>query len=210
MLLILAALVLLISITADAQAFIGRLKTTAPLQDGPGKEYASLRSLATGARIFVFGTGAQSGYLEVIDLNSNVAGFIEKKNIKFLLPMNPAKPLKPVYASITDSENPAEADLELYNRTGSTISFKLDNLSFRVSAGASINIKIEPGSHQYYAFQMARNPKVGSTEFEAGKSYRWDFVKPANIDNRTGQPVANQPGTKPVPQTASEALLRLK
>ncbi|MES2389363.1 MAG: hypothetical protein V4543_15280 [Bacteroidota bacterium] len=169
---------------AGAQSFMGKMSKTAIMKDGPGKEYHKVISLTAGSRIFVYEATAQQGYISVVDLATNTQGYVEKTFVKLLMPVDANAIQKPAFTRVTDIDNEEVAMLELSNRTPNQVMVKLDDMTIKVAPYGSMNMKMAPGTHAYYAFQQMNNPKVGSYEFEPGKSYKWDFMN-RKKDNRT-------------------------
>lgn len=166
------SLVVLISLAATAQSYLGSVSKQVNFREGPGVEYPVIKVLKQGAQVFIFSTYLSNEFYKVIDIETNKEGFIHKEFIIIgkPLPKNTEGIFNP--SGSTDSYN---AVVEIFNNTSKKLTLRLNNEVHTFQAKEKKKISLEPGSYDYIASAPAVIPDYGSENLKNNVSYTWEF-----------------------------------
>lgn len=169
---ILLLIAICFNISVSAQSYLGTITKQVNLREGPGKEYAILKSLKPGANIFIISLNSENDFYNVIDINSDKEGYVSKSFI------NIGKEVKRNEEGLFNSTgeiNSTESELEIFNNTYTTLTLKLNTETYSFSPRQKKKITIYPGTCEYRASAPGVTPNIGTESLQGGHGYSWEF-----------------------------------
>ena len=163
---------LCLSISVSAQSYLGKIKKQVNLREGPGKEYGIIKSLKTGADIFIISLDSENDFYNVIDINSDKEGYVSKSFIN--VGMEVKRNEEGLFTS-TGQINSSESELEIFNNTNLKLTLKLNSETYSFSPQQKKTITVYPGNCEYRASAPGVTPNIGLESLQGGQGYSWKF-----------------------------------
>jgi hypothetical protein len=165
-------LLFFISIQGFGQSYLGWVTKQVNFREGPGTEFKVLSSLRVGSQIFIISTETDNDFFNVIDIKTDVEGYIHKSYVKVgdFVQKNESGMFVPS-GKITSYNS----DIEIFNNTTRTLTLKLNSETFSFSPQQKKTISIRPGSYEYRASAAGVIPNIGKENLESNMGYTWQF-----------------------------------
>ncbi len=164
--------VLIGAIQVHAQAYLGWTTKQVNLREGPGTDYAVLKSLTGGTQLFLVSIEPVDDFFEVIDIASNKEGYVHRSFVRVGTPvaLNEEGVFTP--AGRSGSQNP---ELEIYNNTRLTLTLKLNTEMYVFGSQERRTISVPPGAYEYRASAPGVIPDIGREHMDRQMAYSWEF-----------------------------------
>jgi uncharacterized protein YgiM (DUF1202 family) len=170
---ILVALLTLSSVSgAFAQAYLGNTTKQVNLREGPGTDYAVLRSLVGGTQLFIVSTETVDGFYEVIDIRTNTEGYVHSSFVRLgeRVELNEEGVFTPAGRSAT--QNP---ELQIYNNTRLALTLKMNEVTYQFQPQERRTLTVSSGSYSYRASAPGVIPDIGLEFLDSRTIYTWEF-----------------------------------
>jgi len=138
---LLITLFLLTSMVGYSQSYLGWITKQVNFREGPSTEYSVVKSLKLGTQIFIVSTNAENNYINIIDIETNKEGYVNKSYIKLgdIVEKNESGIFKPSVKSTS-----YKPEIEIYNNTDITL--KLNSQLFTFNPHEKQTISLSPGT----------------------------------------------------------------
>lgn len=155
-----------------AQAYLGQTTKAVNLRSGPGVEHRALRSIPSGSSLFVASKVMQNGYYTVVDIDSNMEGYVDAASVRLVQPLQANQE-----GVFTPTGRTAShlCELEIYNRTEKTLTLKLDTDTYSFQPYQRTKLSVTPRTYSYRASAPGVLPDFGTEKLSGGTSYSWEF-----------------------------------
>jgi hypothetical protein len=166
-------IILLLSATSGfSQSYLGWVTKQVNFRQGPGTEYEIIKPLAPGTQIFIVSIVPDNDFYNVIDINTDSEGYIHKSYVKIgqVIEKNEGG----IFTSNGRSEN-YDSEVEIFNSTTSTLTLKMNNLTYSFSPYERRKISFSPGNYDYRASAPGVIPDIGSESLSSNMQYSWKF-----------------------------------
>jgi hypothetical protein len=163
---------LFFSLNANSQSYLGWVTGQVNFRSGPSKNYEVIKTLKPGSQIFINSLEEDSGFYSVIDIETNLEGYVHKSFVKLgkLVPFNNEGVFTPD-ERITDFNSKAE----IFNNTEKELTVKLNNEVYSFAPSEKRTITLSPGNYVYRASAPGVIPAIGNEKFDNNMSYKWQF-----------------------------------
>ncbi len=155
-----------------AKSYIGWITKLVNFREGPSSEYNIIKTLQPRVQIFIVSNIPTNNYYSVIDIESNVEGFVHKSYIEFGDEVEKSKGEMFSSSGTTGTYN---TQIEIFNNTNITLTLKLNDKYYTFSPKEKNTISFTPGEINYRASAPNVLPSIGSKTFEGYTSYTWQF-----------------------------------
>lgn len=168
----LLTVLLLINIIVLGQSYIGWITKQVNFREGPSTEYKIIKSLPPGTQIFIVSTDSENDYYNIIDIESNNEGFVNKAFIKLgeIVELNEGG----IFTPDRTSEE-YKPEIEIFNNTNITLTLKLNDEIFSFNTHQKRTISLNPGIYDYRASAPGVIPNIGKEKIESNMVYNWQF-----------------------------------
>jgi hypothetical protein len=155
-----------------SQSYLGWANKQVNLREGPGKEFAILKTLQQGQQLFIVSTESESDFLNVIDIKTNTEGYVHRSFIKLgeAVKINEKGFFTPSGESTT-----SDPEIEIYNNTKLNMTLKLNNDNYYFEPQEKRKITLSPGDYNYRASAPGVIPSIGKEIMESNVGYTWQF-----------------------------------
>jgi len=164
--------VLLFTSNLNSQSFLGSVVKQVNLREGPGTEYNKIQSLNPGRQLFIVSLNDDNGFYKVIDIETNITGFVSKSFIKIgkeLIQSNGD------FISATGESSSFNTEIEVFNNTNLRLSLKLNEDTYIFNSKEKKTISIIPTAYNFIASAPGVTPSYGVKNLESSKKYNWEF-----------------------------------
>ena len=155
------------------QSYLGFVKQTVNLRKGPGTDFNIIKSLPTGTQIFVISTDKKNNYYNVIDLETNVEGYIYNTYVEFDKAVNINE--DDLFVESGKSSFSTVSEVKVYNNTNKTLTVFIGGSNYLFSAQEKRSINIKPNEYNYRVTAPGVIPYLGKDKVKAGYNYSWEF-----------------------------------
>jgi hypothetical protein len=155
-----------------AQSYLGHVTKQVNLREGPGTEYIVLQSLKPGRQLFILTLNDNSGFYNVIDIETNKMGFVSKSFIKIDKELGQSSG---DFISATGESSTSDTEIEVYNNTNLNLSLKLNEDVYTFKSKERQTISITPSLYNFIASAPGVTPSYGIKKLESSKKYTWEF-----------------------------------
>jgi len=155
-----------------AQSHLGKTLRNVHFRSGPGKEFEIISTLKQGQQIFIVSTETENDYYNIIDIQTNKEGFINKKFV-ILGPKVEEQDGGQFQSDGSISNYSPEA--EIFNNTNKELTLKINSDNFIFDPYQTRTITLNPGSSNYRASAPGVIPSIGYKNFESNMKYKWKF-----------------------------------
>jgi uncharacterized protein YgiM (DUF1202 family) len=155
-----------------SQSYLGVIIKQVNFREGPGTDYSVIKSLKPGATVFITSLNEESDFYNVIDVNTDLEGYVNKQYIKV------GKQIKESdgsFISASGNSSADEAEAKIYNNTTKTMTLKLNEEVYKFNPHETKNIVLTPGIYSFRASAPNVIPNVGKKNFEVNSAYSWEF-----------------------------------
>jgi hypothetical protein len=170
--LLLACLLMLCSVMAYSQSYLGHVTKQVNFRQGPGTDYTVISSLIPGTMLFIISLETNNDFYNVIDIATDKEGYIHKSFVKIgdLVQENESGLFIPNGSS--SNYNP---EIDIFNNTALTLTLKLNNNTYAFLPYEKKHITLAAGICQYRASAPGVVPNIGTEIMENSKGYTWEF-----------------------------------
>lgn len=160
------------SLNANCQSYLGWVTGQVNFRSGPSKEYEVIKLLKPGSQIFINSLEDDSGFYSVIDIESNMEGYVHKSFVKIgkEVPFNKEGVFTPD-ERIVDFNSQAE----IFNNTNTELTLKLNSEVYNFTPYEKRTLTLSPGNYVYRASAPGVIPAIGNEKFDNNMSYKWQF-----------------------------------
>ena len=157
---------------ANCQSYLGWVTGQVNFRSGPSKEYEVIKLLKPGSQIFINSLEDDSGFYSVIDIESNMEGYVHKSFVKVdrLVPVNDKGIFTP-----TEQTTRYNSNAKIFNNTDRTLTLKMNSDVFTFYPGEKRTIELTPGSYTYRASAPGVIPYIGNENLKNNFDYNWTF-----------------------------------
>jgi hypothetical protein len=168
----LTIVVLLGAIQLQAQAYLGWTTKQVNLREGPGTDYAVLKSLTGGTQLFIVSIEPVDDFFEVIDIVSNKEGYVHRSFVLLgdRVKLNEEGVFTPAGRSAT--QNP---ELQIYNNTRLALTLKMNEVTYQFQPQERRTLTVASGSYNYRASAPGVIPDIGIEFLDSRTIYTWEF-----------------------------------
>lgn len=165
-------LFILIPLMSSAQSFLGFANKQVNFREGPSTDYKVIKSLVPGTQLFISSMQTKNNYYNVIDISSNVEGYVYKTYVDIgdEVKRNEGGLFVP-----TGKSDNSLSKIEVFNKTKLSLTLKMGDTKYIFSPNEKTNINVEPGSYNYRASAVGVIPYIGKDVIENGTNYSWQF-----------------------------------
>ena len=163
---------LFIVFTSNAQSYLGTISKQVNFREGPGTDYNVIKSLKPGATVFISSINDDSDFYNVIDVNTDLEGYVNKQYVKV------GKQIKESdgsFISASGNSSADDAEAKIYNNTTKTMTLKLNEEVYKFNPHETKNIVLTPGIYSFRASAPNVIPNVGKKNFMVNNAYSWEF-----------------------------------
>jgi hypothetical protein len=155
-----------------SQSYLGWVKKSVKLREGPGTEYSVLMTIKSGSQIFLYSLETENDFYYVIDIETNTEGYIPSTIVKLgdIVPRSSTGLFSP--SGKSSAYNP---ELKIFNDTKYTMTLRMNEQTFEFSPHETRFMTISPGAYEYFASAPGVIPTFGSEMLQSNTSYDWHF-----------------------------------
>ena len=157
---------------SSAQAYLGHTNQDANIRIKPGFEDLVLKTLPLNTTIFIVTLKTDNNYYHVIDIESNIEGYVFKDLITIdeVVQKNPGS----IFSS--DGYNSEYAPIiSVINSTDLQLSLKLNNTNYSIGPLDKRTITLSPGDYDFIASSPGVIPDYGNAKLVANEMYSLTF-----------------------------------
>lgn len=165
-------LVLVTTVIAQAQTWIGYTTTTVNLREGPSTDYNIVKKLPEGSVVYIDTDEEKNGFYLAVDIENDIEGYVSKKFIKHYKDVAKSEGSSIQSDGQTDSYEPT---IKISNNTSTNLTLRVNSITYRFKPFESREITINPGKFSYRASSPGVLPSSGYHTAESYSSYTWDF-----------------------------------
>lgn len=164
--------IIFISFSCFSQSYLGTVTNQVNFRIGPGSNYEIISQLKPGNQVFILSVETEDDFYNVIDIKSDVEGFVHKSFIKTgkLIPKSDGG-----FISATGNTLNNDSEAKIFNDTNITMTLKLNSVVYKFSPKETKNITLTPGSYEFRASAPGVLPRLGTKFFENNMGYSWKF-----------------------------------
>ena len=155
-----------------SDSYIGLITELVNFREGPGTEYSIITSLEANKQVFIISNVPINNYYNIIDIESNIEGYVYKSFIEFVDKVDKSK--GEMFAS-TGKTNKYNTQIEIFNNTDKNLTLKLNNKSYKFKPKEKTTISAKPGLINFIASAPNVIPLSGSKNFDEYSSFSWQF-----------------------------------
>ena len=155
------------------QSYLGFIKETVNLRKGPSTDFVIIKSLIAGTQIFIISTKENNNYYKVIDLNTNLEGYVYKTYITLDKPVEINE--DDLFVETGKSSLSTVSQVEVYNNTNKNLTVFIGGSSYLFSPQEKRNISIKPNEYTYRVTAAGVIPYLGKDTIKSGYNYSWEF-----------------------------------
>ena len=165
-------LVFLWSLASIGQSFLGSISKPVNFREGPGIEYRTIKTLRQGAQVFIFSSELENDFYNIIDIESNKEGYVNKSyiTIERPLPKNTEGIFNPKGSTTTYN-----SELEIFNNTNKILSLRLNKEVFTFNPYEKSTLNLLPRDYKYIASAPLVIPDYGNESVKSSSAYSWEF-----------------------------------
>jgi uncharacterized protein YgiM (DUF1202 family) len=155
-----------------AQSYLGWVKKSVKLREGPGTEYSVLMTLKAGSQIFLYSLETENDFYYVIDIESNTEGYIPSTIVKLgdVVERSSTGLFSPSGRSA--EYNP---ELKVFNDTRYNMTLRLNESVYEFSPQETRYLSVSPGTYEFFASAPGVIPTFGSDILQSNTIYDWHF-----------------------------------
>ena len=156
----------------NSQSYIGFVNKQVNFRKGPGTEYSVIKSLVPGTQLFVISKDAKNNYYNVIDVSSNIEGYVYKSfvDIGDVVEVDDEGLI-----TSTGSTNIYNPVVEIYNNTKHVLTLKMGDYNFTFSPQEKRKINLDPGQYSSRASAPGVSPYLSIETLKSYNEYSWRF-----------------------------------
>lgn len=163
---------LFLSFQGFSQSYLGWVTKQVNFRQGPSTDYDIIKPLAAGTQIFIVSIVPENDFYNVIDIKTDLEGYIHKSYVK--LGQFIEKNEGGIFTPNGRSEN-YDSEVEIFNSTSSTLTLKMNSLTYSFSPNERRKISFIPGKYEYRASSPGVIPNIGSESLSSNMQYSWKF-----------------------------------
>lgn len=154
------------------QSYLGTITKQVNFRNGPGQDFEIISLLRPGTQIFIVSILPENDFYNVIDIKTDSEGYVHKSYVKIgqFIEKNEGGIFSP--SGRSDTYN---SDVEIFNSTTSTLTLKMNSLTYSFSPNERRKISFSPGKYEYRASAPGVIPNIGSENLESNMQYSWKF-----------------------------------
>lgn len=154
-------------------SYLGFVKQTANLREGPGTDYTIIKSITTGAQIFIVSDNKKNNYYNVIDLETNLEGYVYNTYVEFGKSVEVNE--DDLFVETSKSSFSSISEVDVYNNTNKTLTVFIGGRNYLFSAQEKRKISIKPNEYNYRVTAPGVIPYLGKDNIKSGYNYSWEF-----------------------------------
>jgi hypothetical protein len=161
-----------ITFQSFGQSYLGWVTKQVNFRQGPGTEYDIIKPLVPGTQIFIVSIVPENDFYNIIDIKTDLEGYIHKSYVKIgqFVKKNEGGIFTP--SGKSDTYN---SDVEIFNSTTSTLTLKMNSITYSFSPNETKKISFSPGNYEYRASAPGVIPDIGSESLVSNMIYSWKF-----------------------------------
>ena len=163
----------LLNTNSNDQSYLGFIKETVNLRKGPSTDFAIIKSLTAGTQIFIVSNNKKNNYYNVIDLNTNLEGYVYNTYITLDKPVEINE--DDLFVETGKSFLSSVSEVEVYNNTNKTLTVFIGGSNYLFSAQEKRKISIKPNEYSYRVTAPGVIPYLGKDNIKSGYNYSWQF-----------------------------------
>ena len=160
-------------IVSTNQSYLAYVNQVVNFRKGPGTEFNIVKALQAGTQIFVISTIDKNGYYNVIDLETNIEGYVYKSYVDLDRVIEISE--DDLFVESGKSSSSSISEVEVYNNTDKILSVFIGGNSYFFSAQEKRKINIEPGEYDYRVTAPGVLPYLAKAKIVSGINYSWQF-----------------------------------
>lgn len=122
--------IVICSITLKAQSYLGVVTKQVNFREGPSSAFDIISSLKPNTQVFIITLETDDDFYNVIDIKTNVTGYIHKSFIKIVKEI---KQSSGDFIASSGASSSTETEVEIYNNTNITMTLKLNLINYSFS-----------------------------------------------------------------------------
>ena len=160
--------------TYTYESFIGKVKSKINLIEWPTTDSDIIKSLNSGAEVFIISDKTVNGYYNVIDKISAEEGYIDEKFIDLLNEVENIK--RELFNPSGLSNSIKTSELLIFNDAEFDLNIKIAGLTHKISPKKTKKISVKPGEYTIFAWHTGAIPYKGKQTIEPGQNYEKTFI----------------------------------
>ena len=154
-------------------SYLGFVKQTVNFREGPGTDYSIIKTLSAGTQIFIVSNNKKNNYYNVIDLETNLEGFVYNTYVEFDKPIEINE--DDLFVENGKSSFSSISEVDVYNNTNKTLTVFIGGSNYLFSAQEKRKISIKPNEYKYRVTAPGVIPYLGKDNIKSGYNYSWEF-----------------------------------
>ena len=155
------------------QSYLGSIKENVNLRKGPSTDFAIIKSLIAGTQIFIISTKENNNYYKVIDLSTNLEGYVYSTYITLDKPVQVNE--DDLFVETGKSSLSTVSQVEVYNNTSKNLTIFIGGSNYLFSSQEKRSISIKPNEYTYRVTAAGVIPYLGKDTIKSGYNYSWEF-----------------------------------
>jgi uncharacterized protein YgiM (DUF1202 family) len=169
---LLLLLIILLSITAKGQSYLGTITKKVNFRSEPNSDSDIISSLKPTTKIFIVSLEYENDYYNVIDIETDTEGFVHKSYVKVGNVINKSE--GSVFVPTGESSN-YDTEVKIFNNTSRTLTLKLNADIFHFDPHETKNLTLTPGGYDFRASAPGVIPYIGNENLKSNQGYSWQF-----------------------------------
>ncbi len=171
--LLFAFIIVISNFSLNAQSYLGYATKNVNLRQGPGTNYEIDTVVKQNAQLFLFSLDAENNFYHVIDVSTNIEGYIHQDFVKILEEIKAQKGELFMADGNSTSENP---ELVINNNTTIAMTLRIGDEKFYFTPQESKKIVLTPSEYDFMASAPGVIPYYGSQYLNSNFRYTWTFI----------------------------------
>jgi len=155
------------------QSYLGFIKENVNFRKGPSTDFAIIKSLSAGTQIFIISTKENNNYYKVIDLSTNLEGYVYSTYITLDKPVEVNE--DDLFVETGKSSLSTVSQVEVYNNTSKNLTIFIGGSNYLFSSQEKRSISIKPNEYTYRVTAAGVIPYLGKDTIKSGYNYSWEF-----------------------------------
>jgi uncharacterized protein YgiM (DUF1202 family) len=170
--LLFAFTLVLSTFSLNAQSYLGYATKNVNLRQGPGTNYEIDTVVKQNAQLFLFSLDAENNFYHVIDVKTNIEGYLHKDFVKVGKEIKAQQGELFIADGKSSTENP---ELEIYNNTTIAMTLRIGSEKYYFTPQETKKIILSPSEYDFMASAPGVIPYYGSQYLNSNYRYTWKF-----------------------------------
>lgn len=165
-------LLLGIILNINAQSYMGVVKKTANFREKPSMSASKIATLSKDAKLFVISRVETNDYYHVIDIDTNIEGYIYTSFVQ----IGKQIPVKESLFTQVGRTMSSETVIRIFNKSTKTVTLLLNGNEYQLQSGKKDVLKLDQGKYSFRVSAPGFIPQHGTQTIEGGYEYIWSFT----------------------------------